>query len=136
MNILDYINEHKSDKTFVSQEFQGSQSSEDSAGLKHDNGKTQLSLVFHGFPNALVEVAKVAEFGASKYAKDNWVTVANGIERYTDAKMRHSLYKVGGVDDESGLLHAAHEAWNALAVVELYLRHKVYRASIYSQHVD
>ena len=72
-----------------------------------------------GFPNALLETAKVAEFGASKYAKDIWVMVANDIERYTDAKMRHSLYKVVAIDDESGLLHAAraaHAAWNALAV--------------------
>ena len=50
--------------------------------------------------------------------------------------MRHSLYKVVAIDDESGLLHAAreahaaHAAWNALAVLELYLRQKMYRASI------
>ena len=87
------------------------------AGIKHDHGKPRASLVVHGFARALLEVSAVATFGAEKYSP-------NGCERYTDAMYRHLLAEAAGqqCDAESGLAHAAHAAWCALARLELMLR--------------
>ncbi len=75
------------------------------------------------FPNALTEVAKVGTFGAEKYTDHGWKYVEKGQQRYTDALYRH-LLATTPVDEESGLLHAAHAAWNALAVLEFMLTNK------------
>ena len=95
-------------------------------GSKLDAGKNRLGLVFNGFARALTEVGKVGTFGANKYTDDGWVDVPDGILRYTDALYRHQLKEACGeeVAPDSGLLHAAHAAWNSLAVLELRLREK------------
>ena len=97
---------------------------ESKAGLKHDDGKIRPRLIFEGFSRALSEVAKVGTFGANKYTENGWETVENGVARYTDAKYRHQLAESMGeeLDPESKLKHAAHEAWNTLARLELMLR--------------
>lgn len=93
-------------------------------GVKLDAGKPRMGLVFNGFPLALLEIGKVATFGAAKYTDNGWVEVENGVERYTDAMYRHQLAEATDqwLDDESGLAHAAHAAWCALARLELLLR--------------
>ncbi len=93
-------------------------------GAKHDGGKTRPSLVLGGFARALEAVAEIGTFGARKYCDHGWVKVPNGVARYTDAMLRHYLAEQRGedVDEESGLLHAAHLAWNALARLDLMLR--------------
>lgn len=93
-------------------------------GAKLDFGKVRPELIIGGFANALLKVAEVGTYGANKYSDDGWQSVPNGIKRYTDAMYRHLLYEHQGtkVDDESGLLHAAQSAWNALARLELILR--------------
>ena len=94
-------------------------------GVKLDSGKPRMSLLFHGFPRALTEVARVATFGAEKYTDNGWVSVPDGETRYTDAMYRHLLAEAQGETHdikESGLRHAAHAAWNALARLELQLR--------------
>lgn len=92
-------------------------------GAKLDAGKTRLWLVFSGFANALEEVGKVGTFGAKKYSDDGWRSVPDGTARYSDALLRHLLKEATGevLDTDSGLLHAAHAAWNALARLELLL---------------
>lgn len=91
-------------------------------GAKLDNGKVRAG-VLADFSLALAEVAKVGTFGANKYTRGGWQTVPNGIERYDDAKWRHLLkMRHERIDPDSGLMHRAHEAWNALAVLELELR--------------
>lgn len=78
-----------------------------------------------GFARALLEIGKVATFGANKYAPDSWLLVENGFNRYTAALYRHLL--MGSIeqhDTESGFSHNAHAAWNALARLELELRGK------------
>lgn len=93
-------------------------------GAKLDQGKPRVGLVLGGFARALLEVSKVGTFGANKYTDNGWKEVENGEERYTDAMHRHVLAEAAGVltDDESGLHHAAHAAWNALARLEFMLR--------------
>lgn len=92
-------------------------------GRKNDSGKERAHLVLTGFSRALMEVAQVGTQGALKYAEDDWLFVENGFARYSDAMMRHILAeKKCPHDKESGLLHAAHTAWNALARLELGLR--------------
>lgn len=92
-------------------------------GAKLDAGKVRAGLVNRGFARALLAVGEVGTFGAQKYTPHGWVEVPDGEARYTDALHRHLLQ--GALEDhdpDSGLLHAAHAAWNALAVLELMLR--------------
>lgn len=95
-------------------------------GSKLDSGKIRAGLVISGFSNALKEVSAVGTFGANKYTPNGWKEVPDGIERYTDAMYRHLLAEASGEanDTDSGLLHAAHTAWNALARLELLLKEK------------
>ena len=95
------------------------------SGMKYDGGKPLAGCILEYFPRALLAVADVSTFGANKYARASWLTVPNAHTRYSDAKMRHAIAKhIEDNDQDSGLLHAAHEAWNALAVLELELRKK------------
>lgn len=92
------------------------------AGAKLDQGKVMAGLL-QDFSLALMSIAEVGTFGANKYTRGGWQSVENGIERYNDAKWRHALKEhTEPVDADSGLLHTAHEAWNALAKLELILR--------------
>lgn len=93
-------------------------------GAKLDQGKNRLSLVLGGFSNALMAVGEVGTFGAQKYSDNGWKQVANAEARYSDAMLRHQLKEMAGedVDSDSELLHAAHAAWNALAVLEIKLQ--------------
>lgn len=92
--------------------------------VKYDAGKAPI---FRGaisyFPRAITGVAEVSAFGASKYAWNGWKSVPNGINRYSDGLVRHLTAEAKGeiLDDDSGYLHAAHAAWNALAILELKL---------------
>lgn len=96
------------------------------AGAKLDSGKPRLGLVLLGFSRALEEVGRVGTYGARKYTDNGWIAVPNGEQRYTDALLRH-LFKEGAgedIDMDTGLLHAAHVAWNALARLDLALRRR------------
>lgn len=92
-------------------------------GAKLDAGKVRAKLVLAGFAPALWEVAKVGTFGANKYTDNGWLSVPNGEARYADAQMRHQMtHDMGELcDPESQLLHLAHEAWNSLAKLTLFL---------------
>lgn len=95
--------------------------------IKYDGGKacTWRGLVAY-FPRAANAVAEISTFGAKKYAWAGWENVDDGINRYSDAMMRH-IFKEGAgeeIDPDSGLLHAAHTAWGAMARLELILREK------------
>ena len=95
-----------------------------SGGLKFDNGKPLVGTMLNVFPNALMTIGKVIEFGTHKYPDpNNWKKVENASVRYQDALMRHLLKYCMGIkiDKETGQPHLAHVAWNALAILELYL---------------
>ncbi len=78
-------------------------------GRKFDAGKLRFSLL----PAAAVRaVVGVLEYGAQKYAPDNWRKVPDARQRYFDAAQRHLWAWWGGekVDAESGLSHLGHAA--------------------------
>jgi Domain of unknown function (DUF5664) len=93
-------------------------------GAKLDAGKNRMGLVMGGFARALLEVGRVGTYGANKYTANGWVEVPNGVERYTDAMYRHLASEAMGeeVDRDTGIRHAAHAAWNALARLDLAIR--------------
>lgn len=99
-------------------------------GRKDDAGKPRPSLVLDSMARAIARVVDVAEYGARKYAPDNWLQVPDGIKRYTDAGLRHQqAHALGEVNDpESGLPHLAHAAWCVLAVLELQERQEMQEA--------
>ena len=99
---------------------------QDSPGAKVDSGKVDVSILFESFPNALLAVSEVATFGANKYTRGGWKEVANGFQRYEAAGGRHKLYRHKGeeFDTDSKLPHLYHEAWNALAILEFYIKEK------------
>lgn len=93
------------------------------SGLKYDGDKPLAAILYQDFPHAMTAVVDVATFGAAKYARSSWKSVPNAAQRYADAMHRHMLAQARGEfrDPESGLPHAAHIAWNALALAELEL---------------
>lgn len=93
-------------------------------GMKYDDGKPRMALLFDGCPHALEAVAQVLTFGAQKYAAHSWQTVPEGEERYKSALLRHltAVGKGEEIDSESNLHHLAHAACNALFILELELR--------------
>lgn len=91
-------------------------------GAKADAGKVKAALI-GDFGLALLAVAEVGTHGADKYSRGGWECVIDGEQRYTDAMWRHLLRSAHeSRDRDSGLTHAAHAAWNALAALELALR--------------
>lgn len=79
-------------------------------------GKPKLSMVMRG---AAEGIARVAEFGANKYSRDNYRKGFPDSSIF-DSMMRHILAYTNGeeFDAESGLCHLDHIAWNAGALLE------------------
>ena len=76
-------------------------------GKKNDSGKLRWQFL----PWCQVEeVARVMDFGARKYAPDNWQKVPDARNRYFDAAIRHIIAWRGGEkkDPETGYHHLAH----------------------------
>jgi hypothetical protein len=93
--------------------------------IKYDGGKPCLYRgVIDYFPRAIEAVGQISTFGANKYAWKGWEAVPEGFARYSDAMVRHLTQEAKGevLDNDSGLPHAAHAAWGALARLELFLR--------------
>jgi hypothetical protein len=98
----------------------GTQYSQNSAtiGRKDDAGKPRFDLM----PAvAELKIAEVLEYGARKYAPDNWRKVDNPEARYLAAALRHiNAWRKGERrDPESGLSHLAHAATSLMFVMEL-----------------
>lgn len=91
-------------------------------GLKYDYGKLRYDLVP---TRPLEEVVKVYTWGATKYADHNW---RRGISwsRIFGAIMRHcwAWFRGETYDQESGLHHMAHAAWNCMALIEFVTTHE------------
>lgn len=89
-----------------------------SAGVKADAGKPRWDLLPFA---ALDDVAKVLEYGARKYAPDNWRKVEGWRWRYLGAALRHlaAFGRGENLDPESQLPHLAHAACCVLFLLEL-----------------
>lgn len=97
----------------------------DQPGAKLDAGKSPVRRgLLEYFPRACMAVADISAAGAKKYTWNGWESVIGGEVRYGDAIARHICKAAieGPIDPDFGMLHAAHEAWNALARLELILR--------------
>lgn len=72
----------------------------------------------------LEEIAKVYTAGAEKYGQDTWQNLPNGYERYKGALLRHltAIDKGELRDPDTGCLHAAQVAWNAIAMLHAVLK--------------
>lgn len=83
-------------------------------------GKPKLSFLLSA-PHAIQGVAKVMEFGAAKYSRDNWLKGLPYSE-IVDSLLRHaSSFNSGeNLDEDSGLPHVDHMLCNALFLAELF----------------
>lgn len=91
------------------------------AAIKFDQDKPPMHLLSN---EALLEIAKVMQFGANKYHAHNW---RKGFlwSRPLAAAMRHlGAFNDGeDKDPESGLSHLAHAACNLLFLIEFEKHH-------------
>jgi hypothetical protein len=83
------------------------------AGLKYDTGKLKYHLIP---PEAIKAIAEILTYGAEKYHENSWQGLDDFDNRYYDALMRHiEAWRQGeNIDSESGKLHLAHAATNAV----------------------
>jgi hypothetical protein len=90
-------------------------------GMKFDAGKIDYTLLPW---DGVEEIVKVLEFGAKKYARDNWQHVLGAEQRYQAAAFRHMIaYNKGEkVDPETGLSHLAHAGCCLLFLLALEKR--------------
>lgn len=112
-------------------------STEKGKGLRYDEGKILHELIP---AHAMNELAKVYSMGAKKYAPHNWrkgmqwSRVIASLKRHLNAIERGEDYDgIPGEekDGHSGMLHAAHVAWNAITLLEYY---KIYPQGDDRQH--
>lgn len=100
-------------------------------------GKVKMQLFDEGFPNAIMEIAKVMTWAetAKGYQPNDFKNLPNAETEFSAAASRHRVkgftQKVNGVaalkrtDEESDIVHLAHAAFNILAELELVLTGKI-----------
>lgn len=87
-------------------------------GIKNDrlDGKLRWELL----PLKEIEdIVRVYTAGAEKYGSNQWQNLDDGYNRYKAALFRHLVeYEKGNeVDKDTGCLHLAQVAWNAIAML-------------------
>ena len=93
-------------------------------GLRFNEGKVRYDLLE---PYAIEQLAKVFTKGAEKYAPFNWLKGMEWSKCLASLKRHLAAFEQGvDYDNESELLHMAHVAWNALALVSYYKYHPQY----------
>lgn len=70
------------------------------------------------------DIVRVYHAGAKKYGPNRWQHLPDGYNRYKAAMMRHLVeYEKGDqIDSDTGCLHLAQVAWNAIAMLYLSKR--------------
>lgn len=65
------------------------------------------------------DIVKVYTAGADKYGTNKWQGLPDGYNRYKGAMLRHLMEfeKGNPIDEETGCLHLAQVAWNAIAML-------------------
>lgn len=99
--------------------------------------KIRMELVDQGFPLALLELAKVMTWANSNkgYKDHDWKNIPDAENAFKGAAARHRVKfdaqrsfgneMLDCTDEESGIIHLAHECFNTLALLELALARKV-----------
>ena len=116
--------ETKTQQAFENAEWNGTRK-----GVKDDKDKAQPYKGFiKYFPRTILAISTISVFGSKKYAWGGFSEVENGNDRYEEAQFRHKLTQCiegdDSLDSESDLPHMLHEAWCAMAKVEMYLKEK------------
>lgn len=95
---------------------------EQATATRHNQGKPMLSFILSA-PAAMDELARVLEFGAQKYERDNWKKGMTK-EIVADSALRHLSAMLNGevLDPESNLRHSAHFLCNAMFLAEFDAR--------------
>jgi hypothetical protein len=100
-------------------------------------GKIAIELFDEGFPNAIMAVSEVMTWAAEYkgYKPHDWKNLPQAETAFLAAGSRHrvkrhiqtaeGLSPIERVDDESHLLHLAHEAFNVLAQLELTITGRI-----------
>jgi hypothetical protein len=100
-------------------------------------GKVKMQLFDEGFPNAIMEIAKVMSWAESAkgYQPNDFKNLPNAETEFSAAASRHRvkgfIQKDQGIpaiertDEESNIAHLAHAAFNVLAELELVLTGKI-----------
>ena len=100
-------------------------------------GKVKMQLFDEGFPNAVMEIAKVMSWAEQNkgYKPNDFKNLPNADVEFSAAASRHKLkgliQKDAGlpplerVDEESGIVHLAHTCFNCLAELELVLTGRI-----------
>ncbi len=100
-------------------------------------GKVKMHLVDEGFPNAMMELGKMMGWAEEHkgYKPNDFKNLPNAEVEFSAAATRHRLkgfiQKADGVpaidrvDEESGISHLCHAAFNCLAELELVLTGKI-----------
>ena len=101
----------------------------DSSLEKRKNGKLKAELLETGFPNAMMALAEVMTWAADYkgYLPNDWKDIPDAKNSLLAAACRHRLKRLKGeeFDDESGLPHLYHEAFNVMAQLELLITGKL-----------
>lgn len=87
-------------------------------GMRFNNDKIRYDLLE---PHAIEELVKIFTFGSRKYAPNNWLKGLSWTQVNASLKRHLAQWEKGeDRDQETQLLHMAHVAWNALAIVSYY----------------
>lgn len=96
-----------------------------SESIKNDrkDGKVMMELLPW---RELEEIAKVFTAGAKKYGANRWQNLPDGYERYKGAMLRHisEVEKGNIIDEDTGCMHAAQIAWNAIAMLHFKMNER------------
>ena len=103
-------------------------------GVRYNEGKNRMDLLE---PWAIEKLAEVFTIGAIKYAPNNWLKGMPWSKIVASLERHLSAYKQGiDYDKESGLLHAQHLAWNAMALLSYYRHRPEYDDRLHSYFQD
>lgn len=87
-------------------------------GLRYNKGKLRYDLLE---PYAIEQLVKVFTRGAEKYEPGNWLKGMPWMDVIASLERHLAEFKKGSdFDNETQILHMAHCAWNALAIVSYY----------------
>ena len=97
------------------------EAADENRSLRYNNGKPDYSLIPMA---ALAEVAKVLEYGASKYERGNWLKPTSWEVSFACLQRHMSAWQAGeDNDDESGRSHIAHAACNLIQMLHMLENH-------------